>query len=288
MLYDFNLLRPPARYPAYPPYHTGDYLEEYFYKFYIKNKQAFDNTGFTYIPIFWTNVYINNENRHLIQQYLDALPSAKYFTVSQHDDAVAEMLPADTISFEAGGNRDGVPIPLICSPLRTENTGNINKDIFCSFVGSVIAGSLREHIYHQLASDSEIYFSPQHWTNQVQPSRLAEFINVTKRSKFSLCPRGYGAQSFRIYETIQLGSVPVIIYDKEWFPFSHKINWSDFCVLIHISELNILKQRLKNITTKQYNNMLMQGKNVYNNFFTLESMSKQILTYLQENENKHI
>ena len=29
---DFKNLRPPANYPAYPPYHVGDYLEEFFYK----------------------------------------------------------------------------------------------------------------------------------------------------------------------------------------------------------------------------------------------------------------
>jgi len=34
MSINFKNLRPSANYPIYPPYHKGDYLEEYFYKFY--------------------------------------------------------------------------------------------------------------------------------------------------------------------------------------------------------------------------------------------------------------
>jgi hypothetical protein len=280
MVYDFKLLRPQAKYPVYPPYHVGDYLEEYFYKFYIYQKQVFDKTGYTYIPIFWTNVYNNNENRHLIQQYLNALPSAKYFTVSQHDDAVTERLPEGTISFEAGGNKNGIPIPLVCSRLNEQEITH-EKNILCSFVGSVIPGSLREQIYHQLKDDKDIYFSPQNWTSQVQLARLEEFINITKQSIFTLCPRGYGAQSFRLYEVMQLGSIPIIIYDKEWFPFSNEINWSEFSVLIHISELSNIKTIVKGINNDQIHQMLKAGKSIYNNYFTLNAVSKQILRILQ-------
>jgi hypothetical protein len=135
MIIDFKNLRPPANYPIYPPYHKGDYIEEYFYKFYKNNKEEFDKTGYTYIPIFWTNVYITNVNRELVQPYIDALPVGKYFTVSQHDDAVIETLPPYTLCFEAGGNKNGIPIPLICSPIDKDICEPTEKNIFCSFVG---------------------------------------------------------------------------------------------------------------------------------------------------------
>ena len=34
-------------------------------------------------------------------------------------------------------------------------------------------------------------------------------------SLFSLCPRGYGPTSFRLYESIQLGSIPVYIAEDD-------------------------------------------------------------------------
>ena len=138
MKVDFKNLRVPADYPTYPPYHEGDYMEEYFYKYYIENKSEFDKTGFTLIPIFWTNVYLTSKNKDLLQPYLNYLPKdKKYFTVSQHDDAVNEILPPGTLSFEAGGNRNGIPLPLICSPLKKGLIESQEKDIFCSFVGSI-------------------------------------------------------------------------------------------------------------------------------------------------------
>ena len=283
MIYDFKELRPAANYPVYPPYHKDEYLEEYFYNFYVKNKDAFDQTGYTYIPIFWTNVYITGHNKHLIQQFLDILPPKKYFTVSQHDDAIAENLPQNTKSFEAGGNKNGIPIPLICSPLdKNLCTFTGNKDIFCSFVGSIIHGSLRHVLYSMFAKDPLFYFSPQEWTSTVPQDRFNHFIDITKRSCFTLCPCGYGAQSFRIYEVLQLNSIPVIVYDKVWFPFNNEIDWNTFSVLIHQNELHLLKEKLTSISEKQINNMLITGKQVYEKYFTLNGMCQQILKILQK------
>ena len=45
MIVDFKELRIPYDHPTYPPYHEGYYMEEYFYKYYLKNKKEFDKTG---------------------------------------------------------------------------------------------------------------------------------------------------------------------------------------------------------------------------------------------------
>lgn len=42
-----------------------------------------------------------------------------------------------------------------------------------------------------------------------------QFVEVTKASKFVLCPRGLGAATIRLMETMRMGRVPVIISD-EW------------------------------------------------------------------------
>lgn len=277
---DFKNLRPSADYPVYPPYHTGKYLEEYFYSFYKENKKEFDKTGYTLIPIFWTNVYITNINKHLIQYYLDSLPPGKYFTVSQHDDAVKERLPVGTLSFEAGGNGNGIPIPLICSPLKV--SPKYEKNVLCSFVGS-LTHDIRKKIMYQYSTDSDFVFIGKNWTPSVTNNDFNTFIDLTNRSKFSLCPRGYGAQSFRLYEVLQLDSIPVIVYDKEWFPFEKEIDWKRFSVLVHVSELDKLKEKITNITDSEYSKMLDYGKKIYAEYFTMEGMSKNILKTLQQN-----
>ena len=265
MIIDFKNLRSSADYPVYPPYHRGDYLEEYFYKFYKENKDKFDATGYTLIPIFWTNVYITNKNINLIQYYLDSLPRGKYFTISQHDDAVKEKLPENTLSFEAGGNGNGIPIPLICSPIPHEHKQPVIKKIFCSFTGS-ITHDIRNKIYHRYSSDKDFALIGKNWDPTVSSDDFTTFVNVTKHSKFTLCPRGYGAQSFRLYEVMQLNSVPVIVYNKEWLPFKDTIDWKSFCILVHENEIDKLKEKLLNITDQHYEQMLNTGKQIYNNY----------------------
>ena len=284
---NFKDLRIPLDHPTYPPYHQGYYMEEYFYNFYIKNKEDFDRIGYTLIPIFWTNVYIMEtkgaNRRRLIQPYLNALPDTKYFTVSQHDDAVSEKLPPGTISFEGGGNGNGVPLPLICSKLPVVHNDEVDKDIFCSFVGSN-THPIRDRIKQIYDSDKDFNLHMKPWTDTIPQNQLEFFIDITTRSKFSLCPRGYGAQSFRFYEILQLNSIPVIVYDKEWLPFKGEIDYASFCVLVEEKEIPTLKDRLLSISQDTQGRMLERGKTIYNKYFTLEGMSKQILKTLKSYE----
>jgi hypothetical protein len=283
---NFKNLRIKAEYPAYPPYHSGPYLEEFFYDYYKKNKSKFDSTGYTLIPIFWTNVYITNINRNLIQPYLDCLPAGKYFTVSQHDDAVAENLPLNTKSFCAGGRNGGIPIPLICSTMSHKPL-SAEKDIFCSFVGTLNFGNnCRQKLYDRYINDKDFYFTkPRLWDQAVKDEQFNEFINITSRSQFTLCPRGYGYQSFRFYEVLQLNSIPVFVYNPEFFPFDDIINYDKFCVRVHENDIDSLKDILLNISEERKTSMLEEGKKVYNEFFTLEKVCDNILRILSKYSN---
>lgn len=281
MVVDFKTLRPAPLYPAYPPYHVGPYLEEYFYSFYLKNKNRFDKLNITLIPIFWTNLYLNGVSSNLIQQYIDLLPkNKKYFTVCQFDDGIQEVLPEGTVNFVAGGNKPGIPIPLICSSLPSAYIKPQNKDIFCSFVGTVLNNNkyvCRLKLYEHFQNDSDFYFTkPREWSNIVHQDQLKEFTETTQRSIFTLCPRGYGLQSFRLYEALQLNSIPVFVYDKEFLPFKNFIDWHSFCVLVKMDQIPKLKEILLQITPEKQQAMLAVGRKMYNEYFSLTGMCEGI------------
>ena len=50
-----DYLRPKSLTPIYPPYHQGEYLEEYFYSHY---QQLEDKPEREYIDIFWSNIFV--------------------------------------------------------------------------------------------------------------------------------------------------------------------------------------------------------------------------------------
>jgi len=274
------IFNPKPNYPTYPPYHIGLYLEDYFINF-LEKQQI--KTNKTFIKVGWTSYYNNGFDRIKLQNFLNTLPTNEnYFVVCQHDDAPQEKLPKNTIIFSAGGNIRGqnvIPIPLICSSIIDPPKIKIeNKDIFCSFVGST-THSIRKILQEKYQSKYKFYQTK--WSSSVSKDQLNNFIDITSRSKFALCPRGYGPSSFRLYESMQLGTVPVYVSDYHHLPWSDKINWNDICVIIKEQEINDIDNILSKIDDNVYKKMLNKIEELYDTFFTLEGVCQNILEKIQ-------
>jgi len=286
--HDTSWMRPPALYPVYPPYHRGLYLEEYFFDFYQRNLYRFKDIEREYIPLYWTNIY-NNAGRKLeeaVFKLQDAInkeisPDKKYFTLSQHDDAPMNVLPQNTVIFSAGGNKQGPgihPIPLICGPLVKQEKKE--KEFLTSFVGST-SHPIRDEMIDALKDKDDVYVSQRGWDNTMPVECVEDFINTSLKSKFVLCPRGYGLSSFRLYEAMQLDAVPVYISDHFWTPFTHELNWDDFCVMVKEEEIPNIHSILNSITDEKYEMMKRKIEEVYENYFTLEGTCNKILQMLE-------
>ena len=270
----------------YPPYHNGDYLEEYFAKFYFENKKNIKDNSIEYIPVPWTVIYnLKKDLFSTLQQQLNKLPlNKKYFTVSQHDDApLHHALPLNTLHFSAGGNAPNtIPIPLICSRIPPEKTSkNVDKEIFASFVGSATHPIRIKMLETLVNKTNEYVLKPRQWTPGVPEKRTELFIDITLKSKFCLAPRGYGKTSFRLYEAMQLNSIPVYFYDGEPFlPFKNKIKWEDLCILIPFNQIEHTHEILKSVSEEKYKHMKEYMKQTYNQYFTLEGTCKEIFNIL--------
>lgn len=276
-------LRPKLISPIYPPYHTEEYLEEYFFKRWNEENIQTDRE---YIDIFWTNIFCNSmfagQKYQNIQSELNSSlkKDGKYFTICQFDDGPLESFPEDTLIFSAGGNREGeniIPIPLICSPIPNELISNKEKTIFASFVGSRNTHPIRMDMCKHLSNLDDYHISADSWSPTVPIDSFKHFVEITCSSKYSLAPRGYGKQSFRLYEILQLGSVPVYISDEHYLPWSDELDWNDFCVPVNEDEIEDTDTILKSIDDVEYNKLLENGKKVYEEYFTLEGMFKNIV-----------
>lgn len=285
-----DYVRPASSYPTYPPYHEGKYLEEYFFDFYQRNIDMFDKLDRKFIPIFWTNCYVNGVQEgwgsrvdiNSIQREINTLDSnGQYFIVCQHDDAPMNLLPANTVVFSAGGNKTGnnvMPIPLICGPIAKQEPKE--KTILASFVGSE-THNVRNKMIEAVRYEQDFYVSTKGWEQEIKIDQLTDFIESSLKSKFVLCPRGYGATSFRLYEAMQLGAVPVYISDRFWMPWQHELNWHEFCVIIPENSIQNLSNILRSIPDEMYNSMQRKIKEIYNNYFTLEGTCGKILEFLE-------
>jgi len=265
--------RPSMPDPPYPPYHTGPTLEESFFAY--AGTRAFARE---YIPVFWTAAYLRGRAQAIQPALLSLSPSRRYFTVCQHDEAPREVLPPDTLVFSAGGLYRGpgnVPIPLVCGRLRDPIEVK-PKDVLCSFVGT-LTHRIRTEVWQRYREDPAFRFAAfDRWTADVPPDRVDLFVRLTERSRFTLCPRGFGPTSFRLYEAMQLGSVPVYLSDHHHLPWADEIDWSEISVLVRPDEIPGLRERLHAIDEVSYQRMLTNIRRVYDDYFTLAGVCRQI------------
>ncbi len=264
---------------VYPPFKNGLYLEEYFSKY---NKIRENR----YIDVFWTNIQIDpkfggfrNIIAQLLPQNYPEILNQKYFTVVQHDDGVMFKLPANTRVYAAGGTGD-VPIPLIYedNAKKLESIPKksfAEKDILCSFVGSA-THYVREVMRSTLGGSPHFQLFMDRWTNNVNQTQQDAFVDITVRSKFCLAPRGYGRTSFRFYEAFKLGSIPIYIWDDiEWLPYKELIDYSKFCISIHLSKIGDLEKMLLSIDEAAYSKMWEEYEKI-KWYFTMEGMTQYI------------
>lgn len=216
----------PQQKSSYPRYCTDVMIEQYVHQNY---KGEHDRI---YLPIYWTNYYVNNDygngNIKPLYEFLDSLDkSKKYFTVVQYDDGILEKpLDLDLLIFSSGCSQ-GIPIPLLPShylPVATKKTIDV------VFIGNAENHPIRQEMLDIVKPWNFHAMSPQ------------AFYKCLGESEFTLCPRGYGATSFRLYEALSCRSVPIYISDEHILPFRELIEWNKIAIIIHSSDIAILRQ----------------------------------------------
>jgi len=90
--------------------------------------------------------------------------------------------------------------------------------------------------------------------NSNQSESDTDYVRTLSRSKFVLCPRGIGPSSWRLFETMRIGRVPVVISD-EWVP-PLGIDWDSFVVKVSQSDI----QNIPTVLTRRENEWISRGQ----------------------------
>lgn len=71
-----------------------------------------------------------------------------------------------------------------------------------------------------------------------------EYVRSIVDSDYVLCTRGIGNFSYRLYETLCLGRIPVFIDTDCVLPYDFAINWRDYAVWLKRSEISTIGERV--------------------------------------------
>ena len=255
----------------YPRYNTPDF-EWYFIS---TVNQPYDVQR-NLIPVTFTAFYKKHnfgQDQSAIQrlqEYLNRLdPRKKWYAIIQYDDNILNNIDhLDVKVFSMSSGRCDYPLPLISQPYPFD-FGNIVKDIKCSFVGRP-THPIRERI---------LGMQPPHgWYIRSNHHEPQNYCSVMARSIFSLCPRGYGPNSFRIKESLQYGSIPIVISDS--FNHPHNINFLQYGLVVPEKEVDLIPLIIENYNQSDIDRLWERGKEIFRDYYTFENCRKLILQNL--------
>ena len=242
-------------------------FERYFYNYFIENKPF---TTRIYLPVFWTSVYVNNGYKSIpdLQKYINGLDRGKkYFTVCQYDDQILDNISGlDILIYASGSNKHGgYPIPLLAFPTNAMPFELTKKDINYSFIGAN-THSIREKLVKKLGNNYVTFDNKCH----------DEYIDILRRSTFNLCPRGYGITSFRMYEGLAFGCIPVYISDDGyWEAFNVPFEYG---LKVNSKDLSNIKSILSNVDV---NAMQSKVEEFYKAYCVYSSCCDKLVKTLQ-------
>jgi hypothetical protein len=71
-----------------------------------------------------------------------------------------------------------------------------------------------------------------------------EYVGNMLESDYVICVRGNGNFSYRLYETLSMGRIPVFVDTDCVLPLDFDINWSNYCVWVDEDDVNQIGDRV--------------------------------------------
>jgi len=125
-----------------------------------------------------------------------------------------------------------------------------------SFMGDFGTHQTRKHIYNILKDQpNTVFIDTKRWhfysNSKTQSINKKNYIELLGNTKYSLCPRGTGPSTIRIWEAIAMNSCPIIFSDYLKMPLKLIIK-TDLWLKIAEHCVNIKEDYVEDYNNKEY------------------------------------
>jgi hypothetical protein len=248
--------------------------EETILKSLMKDNDISDDYTLMFIPLAHL---INTIGVSQLNLYLQSLEHIKNrIFICQHIYVDKLKFKKDDIVFTPHSSINDNFLSIPHYAVNIDTTLDNERSIMFSFLGSTSTHWTRKKIVELY---EHCYDSNEHWGLDIGLSDefKNKYINLLSISKFSICPRGTGISSVRLFESMAMGSFPVVIADNYEFPLKDIINWDK--ISVHIPERDIYK--IPNIL----NDVKLDQEyltNIYNKYFSNDKLAEVLKITLNE------
>ncbi|EIE18061.1 hypothetical protein COCSUDRAFT_9502, partial [Coccomyxa subellipsoidea C-169] len=100
---------------------------------------------------------------------------------------------------------------------------------------------------------------------------------ITESSNLSFCPRGYGPTSFRLYETLQLGTIPIYVWeDEKWLAFEDKVDWNEFAIVVEFKDIQLIPKKIAEANITRMQEALAKHRHMFTYEYTVKYILERI------------
>lgn len=107
-----------------------------------------------------------------------------------------------------------------------------------------------------------------------------EFFQNIYDTPYTFCMRGTGNFSVRLYETLAMGRIPVVINTDCQFPFEDLIDWERHCLLIDAEQVATIGARLSrfhaSLSPSDFIALQQSNRTLWEDYFTKEAFFIQL------------
>jgi hypothetical protein len=106
-----------------------------------------------------------------------------------------------------------------------------------------------------------------HHTEKLTLPQREQFVDNMLNSDYILCTRGGGNFSYRFYETLSCGRIPILINTDCELPFEQWIDWKRYCVWVEEADLPYLGDRIREfharLTPQQFQDLQIECRKLW-------------------------
>jgi hypothetical protein len=259
------------------------------YKKFFKNRKnlleevKIEDADFLFLPYKWDfdlNRISHYKNKNVIAFFND-----------DYDCSID--LPKNLVLFRTSANKTMLLnnekiMPAFCEEIEfSVPKKEIIDEKVISFCGQV--DSFREGVFSRIFSNKSLntnfIFRKGFWAAEMQNKELArqQYFKNINDSLFVLCMRGAGNFSYRLYETLSAGRIPIIVNSDLKLPLENFLNWNEFSVIVDKEEIRFLDLILEEfVQDKNLIELCKNNQKIWDEYLSPYGFIKNFKAYLND------
>ena len=111
---------------------------------------------------------------------------------------------------------------------------------------------------------------------------IVRFLTKLSECEYVFAPRGVGSSSFRLYEAMSVGSIPIVTGMIE-YPFESHVRWDDMCFRGELSEIELLIDKCNNTSIGVYNQMRERAMDFWDYYCRHDRLYDKLVSIIDDN-----